>query len=1125
VTDASTEARRRQREASDPDISAWVSANAGTGKTKVLTDRFLRLLLNGVPPEHIVAITFTRAAAAEMENRLFAELTKWAAGDDAAIKQRIKELVGHPPTDLQASAEVARRLLVQVLECPGGIRIQTIHAFCQSLLASFPLEAGLAPHFRALDEIEAAALRMEARTSMLQAAGQQGGALAEAFRTVARTLAERQIGEVLNDFSSRRKPFHEIVNRSGGIDAYVARIAAWLGIDPTDTEAGVIRRARLRTEPGAAGSAARQALDVLVSDADQKTSLVKAAGALEAWIEVPDDDAALLGRWSSWRDVFVTQQGTPRQRLPWTSLGNPDALGFLEAECSAVQEDIETLKAIRTFSLSAAIARLAEEERRRYERLKRNLVAVDYDDLLVRAADLLTKRSASDWILYKLDGGVSHILVDEAQDTAPSQWQVISAVAEDFFSGVSATQEARRTIFAVGDPKQSIYRFQGADPDGFAGKSRQFEERVSGARLPWKSVQLDLSFRSAPALLKAVDQFWNTQRERPRDGEQTTHSAQRADAHGRIEVWPPVEPEAGDERPNAHVRRLAGLMAERIRTLIYPSDGTRSKYGPGDIMVLVRQRLPLMPFVVRALREAGIPVAGVDRMRLIDQPPVIDLIELARFLLHPHDDLALANVLKGPLAGLDQGLEEDQLFALAHDRDARSLWNRLREHADEDAAYRTVYDRLRVLTAKAASDSPFDLFSFALDGEQGSRTALLARLGPDAADAIEEFLFQALEFGRREIPSLERFTNWIEGESLEVKRDMELTSGSVRIMTVHAAKGLEAPIVFIAEREGKPRLRSSIVWDPDDTAIFKLPEGERPDVVTKLQQEFAEEEQREYERLLYVAMTRAKDRIVVASWQKRPPKEPGSWWSNLVRSALVDNADFDVTVDPAFPSVDRGETPAYVFEENVTGSGRETEPVPSASAERPDLPTWLETRAPSERAPRLARRAAPEVDEDGKAMALARGTLAHQLLEHLTGLGGAERRGRAAALAERLAPELPDSMRAGLCSVVLNVLERPEFAFMFAANSRAEVRIAGELDGRLVEGQIDRLIVTDDDVIVIDFKTGTPPASWQDAPVGYRDQVADYVALLANTYPGRNIRGMLFYIEGPVLLSKTGNEG
>ena len=1122
MTAASVEARRRQREASDPDISAWVSANAGTGKTKVLTDRFLRLLLNGVPPEHIVAITFTRAAAAEMENRLFAELTKWAADDDAAINRRIEELVGHAPADLPASAEVARRLLVQVLECPGGIRIQTIHAFCQSLLASFPLEAGLAPHFRALDEIEAAALRMEARTSMLQAAGQQGGALAEAFRTVARTLAERQIGEVLNDFSSRRKPFHEIVNRSGGIDAYVARMAARLDIDPTDTEAGVIRRAWRRTDPGNAGSAARLALDVLVSEADRKPSLGKTADALEAWLDAPDDDAALPGRWSSWRDVFVTQQGTPRQRIPWTSLRSPDTVRFLEAECSAMLEDIETLKAIRTFSLSSAIARLAEEERRRYERLKRNLVAVDYDDLLVRAADLLTKRSASDWILYKLDGGVSHILVDEAQDTAPSQWQVISAVAEDFFSGASATQEARRTIFAVGDPKQSIYRFQGADPDGFARKSRQFEDRVSGARLPWKSVQLDLSFRSAPALLKAVDRFWNTEREGPRDGEQTTHSAQRADAHGRIEVWPPVEPEKGDERPNAHVRRLASLMAERIRTLIYPSDGTRSRYGPGDIMVLVRQRLPLMPFVVRALREAGIPVAGVDRMRLIDQPPVIDLVELARFLLHPHDDLALANVLKGPLAGLDQGLGEDQLFALAHGRDARSLWDSLREHADEDAAYRTVYDRLRVLAAKAASETPFDLFSFALDGEQGSRTALLARLGPDAADAVEEFLFQALEFGRREIPSLERFTNWIEGESLEVKRDMELTSGSVRIMTVHAAKGLEAPVVFIAEREGKPRLRSSIVWDPDDTAIFKLPEVERPDVVTKLQNEFAEEEQREYERLLYVAMTRAKDRIVVASWQKRPSKEPGSWWSNLVRSALVSNADFDVTVDSTFPSVDRGETPAYVFEENAAGSDRETKPAPPASAERSDLPTWLVTRAPSERAPRLARRAAPEVDDDGKAMALARGTLAHQLLEHLAGLGGAERRGRASALAERLAPELPDSMRAGLCSVVLGVLERPEFAFMFSADTRAEVRIAGELEDRLVEGQIDRLIVTDDEVIVIDFKTGASPPSWQDAPAGYREQIADYVALLANTYPGRNVRGMLFYIEGPVLLEPDG---
>ena len=1114
----STDARLRQQEASDPDISAWVSANAGTGKTKVLTDRFLRLLLNGVPPEHIVAITFTRAAAAEMENRLFAELAKWAADDDAAIERRVTELVGRPPEDPKASAEAARKLLVQVLECPGGIRIQTIHAFCQSLLASFPLEAGLAPHFRALDEIDAAALRMEARTDMLQAAGRQGGALADAFRTVAGRLGERQIGEVLNEFSSRSTPFHETVRRSGGIDAYVARIAARLDIDPTDTEADVIRRAWRRGEPGNAGGPARRALDALASEAGRKVTLGKVADALHAWIDAPDDDAIRLDCWSGWRDVFLTQKGTPRRRVPWSSLDSPETVGFLEAEGSAMLADIETLKSIRTFGLSAAFARLAAAERQQYERLKRHQVAVDYDDLLVHAADLLTGRTASDWILYKLDGGLSHILVDEAQDTAPSQWQVIAAVAEDFFSGESSAEDTRRTIFAVGDPKQSIYRFQGADPDGFVTKNREFEAQVSHARLPWKSVQLDLSFRSAPAVLKAVDQVWNLPREGLRDDAQTTHTAQRADAHGRVELWPPVEPEEGDERPNAHVRRLARLMAERIRLLVDPRDGTRAPYGPGDIMVLVRQRLPLMPFIVRALREAGVPVAGVDRMRLIDQPPVVDLIELARFLLHPHDDLALANVLKGPLAGLDEGLGEDELFALARDGDDGSLWSRLCGHAEEHAAYRAVCDRLRGLVAKAASDTPFDLFSHVLDGEQGSRAALLARLGPDAADAIEEFLFQAQEFGRREIPSLERFTSWIEGESIEVKRDMELTSGSVRIMTVHAAKGLEAPVVFIAEREGMPPQRASIVWDPDDTAVFKLAEGERPAVVTDLQRAFAEEEQREYERLLYVAMTRARDRLVVASWQTRPARVPGPWWANLVRSALVDNPGLDVTVDPTFPTVDRAATPAYVFEENRPGTVLDSKPAPSGPSAMPKLPEWLARPAPPEDAPRPSRRVAPAVIDDGNATALARGTLAHQLLEHLAGLGGAERRRRAAALAERLAPELPDGMRGDVCSVVLGVLERPEFAFMFSADSRAEVRIAGELEGRPVEGQIDRLVVTDDEVVVVDFKTGAPPSSWMDAPDGYRDQVSDYAALLADVYPGRTIRGMLFYIEGPVLL-------
>ncbi len=1130
MTAALAEAVRRQREASDPGVSVWVSANAGTGKTKVLTDRLLRLLLSGVPPESVVAITFTRAAAAEMENRLFAELAGWAAEADAAVTRRIADLTGEAPPNPAAAAAAARRLLVQVLECPGGIRIQTIHAFCQSLLASFPLEAGLAPHFRALDDLEAAALRLEARAGMLQAAERDGGASAQAFRTVVGTCGDPQIGSVLNEFTTRHTSFPDIVRAHGGIDAYVRRIAELLEVDPADTEADVLRSAWRRLAAGQADGPGRRALDDLEQAASRHPSLHAPAEVLRTWIEAPDDPVARREGWRRWCGIFLTQKGTARKRLPWRAgstsvpeLGG-DTRAFLEAESHALQRDGDRLQAVRTFRLSAAFARLAEAEQRRYERLKRARVAVDYDDLLVRTGDLLTRQSASDWILYKLDGGLRHILVDEAQDTAPSQWRVVAAVVEDFFTGLSAVRDTPRTLFAVGDPKQSIYRFQGADPDGFATKRRQFEERARNAARPWKSIQLDLSFRSAPAVLRVVDAVWNQPRKGLRPGEETRHAAFREGRHGRVEVWPPVVPEDGEDRPYAHVRRLARLMAERIGVLVGGDGGRAAQYGPGDIMVLMRQRAPLMPFIVRALREAGIPVAGVDRMRLVEQPPVIDLIELMRFLLHPHDDLALANVLEGPLAGLDRGLGEKRLFDLAHDRGPRSLWHALRDRADDHADYRTVRDRLRALLAKAAHESPFDLFSHVLDGARGARPALLARLGPDAADAIEEFLFQAREFGRRQTPTLEHFADWIEGETIEIKRDLETAAGSVRIMTVHAAKGLEAPVVFLAEREGPRRARASVVWGPRDVAFFRLPEGERPPVVHRLHEAFAEEEQREYERLLYVAMTRARDRVVVVSWQKRAPKQPGPWWSHLVRSALVESPEITATVDRSFPAVGPPPAPhrpsrAYVFEEGRPDAPPEASPAPSGAAPLPDAPGWLRAVAAPEPAVRPGRTAAQRVADAGKATALARGTLAHELLEHLGALDASARRERAPALADRLAPGLPAGMRRELCAIVLDVLDRPEFAFLFGRNSRAEVRIAGDLDGELVEGQIDRLVVTDTEVTVIDFKTGRAPSSWGDAPAGYRKQVGDYARLLAKTYPGRPVRGMLFYIEEPVLLA------
>ncbi len=1128
VTHALSDAVRRQREASDPDISAWVSANAGTGKTKVLTDRLLRLLLSGVPPERVIAITFTRAAAAEMENRLFGELVKWAALDDSSLANELEKLVGHRPENPSAAAATARRLLVKAQECPGGVRIQTIHAFCQSLLANFPLEAGLAPHFRAIDEAESEAFRAEARTGVLRASMSGAGPLTEAFRTLAGTLSVDQIGVALDAYLTKREAFLSAIRAAEGIDAYVLHIAELLGCAPDDTETAVIRRAWERVALGERAHQARDAAGDLLSGAHAKVSLIQTGEALQSWIDVADDHAARHEPWNRWRHVFFRQDGALRKRHPWStgsarnagSPVKPETVSFLESENRDVQRDIETLALVRTFRVSAALARLAEEERRRYETLKRERVAVDYEDLLERAGELLSRQEASDWILYKLDGGVSHILVDEAQDTAPSQWRVIAALAEEFFSGESASEDPRRTIFAVGDPKQSIYRFQGADPDAFAAKGRDFEQRIASAGLPWKTVRLELSFRSTSAVLRAVDQVWNQSQDASRGDKQTVHVAHRGRDYGRVELWPPVEPIEGDERSNAHVRRLARLMAARIGDLTKPRSGQKALYGPGDIMVLVRKRLPFMPFMVRALREAGIPVAGVDRMRLIDQPPVIDLMHLARFLLHPRDDLVLANVLRGPLAGVDHGLDEEQMFALAHGRERQSLWATVRDRADDHDAFRTVYDHLSQLIVKAGHLTPFDLFSDVLDGTQGSRSALLARLGPDAFDAIEEFLFQALEFGHRDIPSLERFTAWIEGENIEVKRDLEAAGGNVRVMTVHAAKGLEAPVVFLAEREGRPRLQAPILWHADGTAMFRLREREQPAIVGQLYQDFVEEEQREYERLLYVAMTRARDRVIVTSWQRKAPKEPGPWWSNMVRKTFAEDPAVRATIGDFSSALDSAASPAYVLEENASdGPPPPTEALESATPQEPEaLPPWLLAPSVLEFPILPARRPSTDVIDEGKAVALARGTLAHQLLEFLAELPAEDRADRAPALASHLAPNLPERMRLDLCATALAVLARPEFAFMFAENSRAEVRIAGDIDGHMVLGQIDRLIVTDEEVTVIDFKTGDPPLSWNESPWGYREQMADYAALVAKAYPERRIQGMLFYIEGPVLL-------
>lgn len=1156
-----SEASGLQRRAADPEASVWVSASAGTGKTKVLTDRVLTLMLRGTPPERLLCLTFTKAAAAEMRNRLAGVLRGWATCAEEALEGRLFELLGRrpePPEMLRA-----RQLLARVLDAPGGMKIQTIHAFCQSLLGRFPLEAGVAPHFRLIEERGSAERLATARDGVLAAAGLPGGeALAEALERITPLVGEEGFAGLLQALVAERGRLKQLLRHFGEGEALAAAVAARLGALPGETPEAVLATAC--REAAFDGAALRRVVAALCGG---KQSDLDCAERMQAWLAA--DEAGRAQGWDDYLAAYFTKDGSPRKRLATKAVieACPELPAVMEAEIDRLENARERIKAATLACSTEALLRLGLAVLARYERDKAEHGLLDYDDLILVTRDLLRRAEITPWVLFKLDGGLDHLLIDEAQDTNPEQWEVVRLITEEFFAGEGAA-EARgtalpRSLFAVGDPKQSIYRFQRADPQRFADMQGYFAGRVRDAQRRWDPVDLIHSFRSAAAVLRLVDTvFADPAARRGLHFREPwlDHDPVRVGQGGRVELWPAPLPEEPEEeeawgavdgrshRPEPRTR-LARLIAARIHRWVAarevgPGDeawleARGRRVRPGDVLVLVRRRNAFVEELVRALKQRGVPVAGADRMVLTEQLAVMDLMALGRVLLLPEDDLTLATVLKGPLVGLD----EEQLFTLAWNRDG-SLWSALRAKAAEEAAGNGAFAEalafLSALMAAADFRPPFELYAELLAG--GGRRKLLQRLGPDAADPIEEFLNLALAYEREATPSLESFLHWLESGEREVKRDLEAGAGEVRIMTVHGAKGLQAPIVFLPDTLQRPRDDSRLLWLPEAAGEA----GEEPAplplwaprraleerVAAAARAREAEAMEEEQHRLLYVALTRAEDRLYVCGWHGRKPPPAGNWYELVERAlagGLGEAAAFDFTAE--LPEGEGWSGPGWRL-----AAPQEAEPEAAAeeSAETPPppLPDWAaraplpEASPPRPLAPSRPAEAEPAprspLGTDGGA-GFRRGLLVHRLLQSLPELVPETRAETGRRwLRQPLHALEPDEAEA-LLAETLAVLETPAFAPLFGPGSRAEVPVAGlvtSCDGPLaIAGQIDRLYVDAERVLIVDFKTNRPPPLHPSGVPGvYLRQMAAYRALLQRIYPEREVRCALLWTDGPRLM-------
>ncbi|WP_137125918.1 double-strand break repair helicase AddA [Roseomonas sp. HF4] len=1130
-------AEHAQSLASDPAASAWVEASAGSGKTKLLTDRVLRLLLAGVEPGRILCLTFTKAAAAEMATRLARALGAWATAEDVALAPALAALTGRAPGPDELRA--ARALFVRVLEQPGGMRISTIHAFAQSLLRAFPLEAGLAPQFGVVEDREARAMLAREREAVLARAPDR-----VALAALARLVPPDRFAETLGALAATRGRLLRAVEGRQGLAGFETALAHALGLPPDDMREDDILRAACNldlSEAGRAGAALR-----LSGNANDQS---RGAG-IAAWLARDLDGR--VAHWDDWRGLLLTDKNEVRKRFATKQAGAAMASiqDTLTAEGERVLEAENARAGARVLAATMALLTIGTPVLRRYEDAKARAGMLDYDDL-IRGAQRLLEDPGSAWVLFKLDGGLDHVLLDEAQDSNPDQWGIVRALTGEFFAGEGA-RDAGRTVFAVGDVKQSIYRFQGADPDGFGRERAHYGRVVPEAGLDFRAVPLDVSFRSTAPVLALVDAVFEAGAARDGvvpQGATLRHYADRAGQAGSVELWPLLQVAEAEappawappERPvdgEGAAQRLAVLIAARIRHMLdHDTLPARVEAGhdqprgrpvrPGDILVLVRARARggFFAALVRALKDLRIPVGGVDRMVLAEQIAVQDLLALLDALLLPDDDLTLAALLKSPLVGLG----EDELFALAHGRTG-SLWSALAAHIGAEGRLGAVAGWLARLMALADQASPHALLAAVLGGAgpldaRAGRARMLARLGPDAADPMDELLNAALEHERAGPPSLQDFVHALRQGGAEVKREMEGAGGAVRIMTVHGAKGLQAPIVILPDTTGAPPDRTTLRWlDGDLPAWAPRQDGFAAPALTAQRQDDRDREAEEQHRLLYVALTRAEDRLVVCGWQGKREVPEGCWYRLVEQGFDRLGGAAEVSFDPP-----REPFPADAAIRRLA--------CPQAAPPKPEgparagmaaiaLPAWARRPAPPEApAGAVAPSALPGEEEtpsapprpadDPRGLRFRRGRLVHALLQHLPDHPPAAREDVARRFLARPGHGLEAAEREAVLAEVLALLDQPLVAAALGPGSLAEAPLAGRLGERLIAGQVDRLLVAPDRVLVLDYKTNRPPPAEvaQVAPI-YLRQMAAYRALLRAAFPGRPVDCALVWTYG-----------
>lgn len=1104
------DATLRQIEAADPNANTWLSANAGSGKTRVLTDRVARLLLEGVEPQHILCLTYTKAAASEMQNRLFKRLGSWAMLADGKLRDELHTLGIDTAVD-QATLRNARTLFARAIETPGGLKIQTIHSFCASILRRFPLEAGVSPQFVEMEDRASSLLRAEIVETMAD------GENRHLVLSAARHLTDEDFNDLTAGIVKHRTGF--------ATNPDISTLFAIFGLTPDTDEQTITAKVLL----GGEDALIAQLITALRSGGktDAKNAEILASLGPVGYSSLPVLESILLTGKGA-KQPFSAKVGTfPTKAV---QKNHADLMLQVEALMLRVEDSRNSRLALAAAHKTVALHKFARAFLQAYEMRKSQAGALDFDDLILKARDLLNDEQVAAWVLYRLDGGIDHILVDEAQDTSPVQWSVIENLAQEFTSGSGARANTRRTIFVVGDKKQSIYSFQGADPAEFDRMKDDFVQKLQGSATPLHPLELEYSFRSSAAILQLVDLTFDSDIT-PGLPLAMKHRAFKSEMPGRVDLWPLIEKAEAPEKPDwfdpvdrlqdtHHAVQLAQRIAEEIDRMIgdkvtIPEEiGHSGKYfarpvSAGDFLILVQRRSDLFNEIILACKQRGLPIAGADRLKVGAELAVRDLAALLSFLATPEDDLSLATVLRSPLFGLG----EQQLYDLAHNRSGY-LWQVLRQ---QDQEYRSVLAILNDLLLQADFLRPYDLIERILTRHQGRRK-LLARLGPEAEDGINALLSQALSFERSTIPSLTGFLVWMETDDLEIKRQMDSGGDQIRVMTVHGAKGLESRIVILPDT-GKRDIRiSDQIVDTGAGLAWATRVDDAPEVLQQAREAMIDRQREERLRLLYVAMTRAEKWLIVAAAGDLS-KDKSAWYDTILQGMQTAGAgNFNFS---------EGMGLRYEYGDWDGLETKELSKPTTITAEVPDFLTHpaaayvpaIATLSPSDLGGAKALPGDQGLDEDA---AKLRGSQIHLLLEHLPEHPSENWHKEAPALLSQYGMAADEKDLPAMLSETASVLNHPNLQHVFAPTTLAEVPITADIAllGQRIHGTIDRLIITESHILAVDFKTNAHvPDSAQSCPEGLLRQMGAYAHALQVIYPQHKIATAVLWTRTACLMA------